>query len=127
MPDSSVEDEISIVNFDPYDLKIPAGGISLSLGPFESYQPPPQQDMFRHYIQSQWLHSSHLADEDPQWQIEAWIKKHPHMQELYQEGTLEIVHHDHVEYYHRATEQEHFAWRLRWSEHIENQKLSIVT
>lgn len=101
-------------------------GATLSIQ-WDTYDPPQQQDMFRHYIQSQWLHSSHLADEDPQWQIEAWINKQPHIKELYQEGTLEIDHHDTVEYYHRATEQEHFAWRLRWSEHIENQKLSIVT
>lgn len=89
---------------------------------WDTHDPPQQPDMFRHYIQSQWLHSSHLADEDPQWQIEAWINKNPHIQELYHEGTLEIVHHDTVEYYHRATVQEHFAWRIRWSELIENQK-----
>lgn len=93
---------------------------------WDTYDPPRQQDMFRHYISSQWIHSSHIADEEPQWQIEAWINKHPHIKELFKEGTLEIVYSEHVEYYHRSTEQEHFAWRLRWSEEIHNQNLMIV-
>src|SRR5210317_868451 len=86
-----------------------------------------QQDLFRHYIQSQWIHSSHLADENPQWQIEAWLRQRPHLQELYHEGVLEILHEDSatVEYHHRATPQEHFAWRIRWSEQIDSQKSSI--
>lgn len=117
-------DEITVVDFDPDDYFIPQGGVSISLGPIQTNDPPPQPDLFRHYITSQWVHSSHLADENPQWQIEAWIKQWPHVQELYHEGTLEIDHvsQDTVEYYHQATEQEHFAWRIRWSEHIENQK-----
>lgn len=80
--------------------------------------------MVKHFIATQWMHSSHLADENPQWQIESWIKKNLHLDELYQQGTLEIDHvsEDTVEYYHRASEQEHFAWRIRWSELIENQK-----
>ena len=118
------DDEITIVDFDPDQHTIPSSGFTITLGPLETHDPPPQPDLFRHYITSQWMHSSHLADENPQWQIESWLKQNPHMDELYCEGTLEIDHvsEDTVEYYHRATEHEHFAWRIRWSEHIENQK-----
>ena len=118
------DQEIEIIDFDPDGYIIPRGGISITLGPIETYKPPPQQDLFRHYITSQWMHSSHLADENPQWQIEAWIKNNPHMNELYHEGTLEIEHvsEDTVEYHHRASEQEHLVWRIRWSEQLENQK-----
>ena len=118
------DDEITVVDFDPDQHTIPSGGFTITLGPLETYDPPQQKDLFRHYITSQWMHSSHLADENPQWQIESWIKQNPHMDELYREGTLEIdqVSEDTVEYYHQATQQEHFAWRIRWSEQIENQK-----
>jgi len=122
---SDDDHSISIVGFDPDDLSFDFGSnMSISLGPIQSNSPPPQQDLFRHYITSHWIHSSHIADEDPQWQIEAWIKQWPHVKELYREGTLEIDHvsEDTVEYYHRATEHEHFAWRIRWSEQLASQK-----
>jgi hypothetical protein len=120
MPDN----EITVVDFDPDQHTLPSGGFTITLGPLETHDPPPQQDLFRHYITSQWMHSSHLADENPQWQIESWLKQNPHINELYCEGILEIdqVSEDTVEYHHRATQQEHFAWRIRWSEQIENQK-----
>lgn len=122
MCDSSFEDEISITNWSSDDTNWPQGGVSISIGPIETHDPPLQKDLFRHYITSQWIHSSHLADENPQWQIESWINSNPHIKELYQEGTLEIVHDENTEYYHCASEQEHFAWRIRWSEQLENQK-----
>ena len=124
MSNSSSQDEISIVEFDLDKHTIPSGGFTINLGPLETHDPPPQQDLFRHYITSQWMHSSHLADENPQWQIEVWIEKNPHINELYQEGTLEIDHvsEDTVTYHHCASEQEHLAWKIRWSELIENQK-----
>jgi hypothetical protein len=102
------------------DLTMP---ISLSLD--WEYNKPRQHDLFRHHIQGQWLHNSHLADEDPQWQVEAFIKQNPYLKELQQLGVLEIDSSDEyfVDYYHKATAQEHFAWRIRWSEHL-NQKTS---
>ena len=95
-----------------------SGGISITLGPLETHQPPSQPDLFRHYITSQWMHSSHLADEDPQWQCEAWIKSKPHLAEAWHQQCLEIKHvsDDTVEYYYIGSEQDHFTWRLRWSE-----------
>jgi len=100
-------------------------GISFTLPIFEEpeemYTPPSQQDLFRYYITSQWLHSSHLADEDPQWQVESWIKSQPHLSEAYYENKIEINHNDsdHVDYYYIGSEQEYCMWRLRWSEIID--------
>ena len=103
---------------------IDTSGVSFSLSdlylePQEMHTPPPQPDLFRHYVTSQWLHSSHLADEDPQWQAEAWIKSQPHLSEAYVENKLEVDYGnctDHIDYYYMGTNPEHCMWRLRWSE-----------
>jgi len=99
-------------------MNMPASGITINLGPIETHQPPQQPDLFRHYVTSQWLHSSHLADENPQWQCESWIKSKPHLAEAWYQQCLEIKHvdEDTVEYYFMGSPQEHMAWRLRWSE-----------
>lgn len=100
----------------------PQGGVSVSLGPIQHVDPPPQQDLFRHYIQSQWVHLSHLADEDPQWQCEAWIKTKPHLSELQQQGCLEISQdksEDDYDYYFVGDQKDFLIWKLRWSEYLD--------
>ena len=92
--------------------------ISLNLEPEEVKSPPAQRDMFRHYITSQWLHSSHLSDEDPQWQCEAWIKSNPHLSEAQYQGNLEVVHtsSDSIDYFFSGTPEEWCVFRIKWSE-----------
>lgn len=122
---SFIEDEeMDIANFDYNDYSIPDPfhSVSISIGPIETHTPPPQPDLFRHYISSQWLHSSHIADEDPQWQIEAWIDNKPFLLEAKQEGNLEIVEgqgHDDIDFYYVGSQEEYCVWRLRWSEYFE--------
>lgn len=118
------DEEMDIANFDYNDYTIPDNltSVSISLGPIETHTPPPQPDLFRHYISSQWLHSSHIADEDPQWQIEAWIDNKPFLREAKQEGNLEIVEghgHDDIDFYYVGSQEEYCVWRLRWSEYFE--------
>lgn len=122
---SFIEDEeMDITNFDfnDYSIPNPLTSVSISLGPIETHTPPPQPDLFRHYISSQWLHSSHIADEDPQWQIEAWIDNKPFLREAKQEGNLEIVEghgDDDIDFYYVGSQEEYCVWRLRWSEYFE--------
>jgi len=101
-----------------FDVSIPSGQYTISLGPMASYEPPKQQEMFRHYIMSHWLHSSHLADEDPQWQCESIIKDHEHLTEAQADGKLEIslLNEDTVEYWYKSSQEDFFMWKLRWSE-----------
>lgn len=99
---------------------IPAG-VTISFGPIEMIKPPDQPDMFRHYISSQWMHSSHIADEDPQWQCESWIDSKPHLKEAHNQGCLEIAQgqgDDDVDYFFVGTEKEYLFWKLRWSEYL---------
>ena len=121
------DDEMDIVNFDynDYSLNIPTSAFTISLGPIETHRPPPQLDMFRHYISSQWLHSD-IVDEDlnPQWQIEAWIDDKPFLREAKQEGNLEIIEaqgqgDDSIDFYYVGSPEEYCVWRLRWSEYFE--------
>lgn len=119
LPDDADDVSISDYQADWHGL---SGGISISIpmfDPEEKYTPPAQPDFFRHYVTSQWLHSSHLSDEDPQWQVEAWIKSQPHLSEAYAEKKLEVDYGhsvDHIDYYFIGSNHEHCVWRLRWSE-----------
>jgi len=102
-------------------IQWPTGGFTISLGPYETHTPPEQPDLFRHYITSQWVHSSHLADEDPQWQCESWIKSKPYLAEAWHQGHLEIIENsgDGMDYYYVGNDHDYCAWRLRWSEYFE--------
>lgn len=112
--------EIEVFDASEYDwnVAIPSGGYTITLGPYEMKCPPDQPDLFRHYVTSQWLHGSHLADEDPQYQCEAWIKSQPHLSEAWCEGKIEIKHNsdDGVDYYYTGEPDEFVFWKLRWSE-----------
>lgn len=102
-------------------LSLAAGstsGFTFSFGPYEMHTPPAQKDLFRHYVTSQWLHNSHIADEDPQYQCEAWIKSKPHLAEAWADHKIEIVHtdNDNIDYYYIGSPQEYCVWKIRWSE-----------
>lgn len=116
----TLDDDIEI-NYPYYDVSSTGGyTISLQLEPEEVCSPPPQRDIFRNYITSQWLHSSHLADEDPQWQCEAWIKSKPHLSEAQHQGNLEVIYNsnDNIDYYYNGTPQEWCVFRIKWSEYF---------
>lgn len=116
LPDFSVT--VDMID-DDWKTTLSSGfSLSIPLEPEEIYTPPAQPDLFRHYVTSQWLHSSHLADEDSQWQCEAWIKSQPHLAEAQHDKCLEIqcVSDDTVEYYYVGSSQDYFVWKLRWSE-----------
>lgn len=119
------DDEIEIVNVDPeWNIQYeawPQGGISISLGPLENKTPPDQPDLFRHYIASQWIHSSHLADDNPQWQVEAWIESKPYLKEAKDQGHLEVAEgkgDDDFDYYFVGTSEEYLVYKMRWSEYL---------
>jgi hypothetical protein len=124
MEDDDVDIEYN-VQISPWtyqnDTIWPSGGYTISLGPLESRSPPDQPDMFRHYIASQWIHSSHLADENPQWQVEAWVESKPYLREAKAEGKLEITNgkgDDDFDYYFVGTDEEFLIFKMRWSEYL---------
>ena len=65
-------------------------GITLSIGPIDEYNPPKQQELFRNYIMGQWLHEAYAADENPQWQCEAYIEQKPFLKEANDQKKLEL-------------------------------------
>ena len=70
-------DDLEYIDYNFPEIDFSNGGYTINLGPVDQYDPPKQQELFRQYIMSQWLHSSHLADENPQWQVESYIKNKP--------------------------------------------------
>lgn len=108
-----------------FNISIPvSGSYDLSFGPIYSYEPPKQQEMFRHYIMSHWLHSSLLYDEDQNHQCEAIVQDHEHLVEAQTNGKLEISlpDEDTVEYWYNGSEEDFFMWKLRWSEFFDQKK-----
>ena len=116
--------EIDEFDYDSYQLDtamFPDAGLTISLGPIDEYNPPAQQELFRSYIMGQWLHDSHLADENPQWQCEAYIEQKPFLKEANEQKKLELTFSDtNVEYWYAGSKEEFLMWRLRWSEYFDD-------
>lgn len=120
--DISISLDHQSVNDWDFNVSIPSG-ISISFGPIEMNKKPPQPDLFRHYICSQWTHSSHIADEDPQWQCESWIQSRPYLCEAKDQNRLEVADgssEDDYDYFYRGTAQEFLIFKLRWSEYFDD-------
>ena len=97
-------------------------GITLSIGPIDEYNPPKQQELFRNYIMGQCLHEAYAADENPQWQCEAYIEQKPFLKEANDQKKLELSFPDdnNVEYWYVGSNEEYLMWRLRWSEYFDD-------
>ena len=117
--------EIEEFDYDSYQMDtsmFPDSGLTISLGPIDEYKPPAQQELFRNYIMGQWLHDSHLSDENPQWQCEAYIEQKPFLKEANDQKKLELSFPDenNVEYWYVGSKEEFLMWRLRWSEYFDD-------
>jgi len=114
-------DDLEYIDYNFPEIDFSNGGYTINLGPVDQYDPPKQQELFRQYIMSQWLHSSHLADENPQWQVESYIKNKPHLKELSDNNQLEtsFPSDDTVEYWFVGHEKDFLVWKLRWSEYLD--------
>jgi len=122
--DDDIEFTISNWSTDTDDFGSPIGsGYTISFGPMTTYSPPNQKDMFTHYVQSSWYHDSHLSDEDPQWQVEAYIKQRPHLNDLQQTNRLHYAMGDGegtIDYFFKGTVDDFLFWRVTWSEHLDD-------
>lgn len=121
--------QITSVSYDPADgfASIPSGGFSISL-PLDdiiiSNSHPVQQDLFKHYVTSQWIPFSSMPDEDDyHGYMISHIKSLPYLAEAWHDESIEYnINHDtrQADIFYVGNELDHCAWRIRWSEFFES-------
>lgn len=112
---------------DDFSTAIPSGGFSISL-PFDDIiigdSHPVQQDLFKHYVTSQWIPFSSIPEEDDcDNYIVNHIKSLPYLAEAWHDDSIEYnIDHDtrQADIFYVGNELDHCAWRIRWSEFFES-------
>jgi hypothetical protein len=127
--------QVTSVSYDPADWgsSITSGGFSISL-PFDdiiiSNSHPVQQDLFKHFVTSQWIPFSSMPEEDNcDDYIVNHIKSLPYLAEAWHDESIEYsINHDtrQADIFYVGNELDHCAWRIRWSEYFETRNTNLI-
>lgn len=86
-----------------------------------------QQDLFKHFVQSQWIPTSSipLEDDDLYDYTVQWLKTVPYLAEAWCEHNLEFdikAGTSQADFFYVGDHMDYCAWRIRWSEYFESEK-----